>query len=358
MMTKHTYCVIMAGGIGSRFWPLSRVEKPKQFIDALGIGKTFIQLTYERFSSFIPDANFLVLTGTAYKELVLEQLPMLKASQILCEPMRRNTAPCIAYAAYKLRSIDPKAMMVVSPSDQYIADKEIFSSVIKDSLTFASKNDTLMTIGITPNYPATGYGYIQLGKKIGQPESRDTFKVVAFTEKPELEKAKDFLKSGDFVWNSGMFIWSIRNICNSLTKHLPDIAQLFDDISPSYNTPKEQDAVNGAFEASRSISIDYGIMEQAEDVSVCPAEFGWNDLGSWGALYAQLNKDVNGNVIAADDILISDTQNSLIKSTNTNKRLVIDGVDNLLIVDTEDILMICPRKDENRVKDIISKSRK
>lgn len=358
MMTKHIYCVIMAGGIGSRFWPLSRVEKPKQFIDALGIGKTFIQLTYERFSSFIPDANFLVLTGTAYKDLVLEQLPMLKESQILCEPMRRNTAPCIAYAAYKLRSMDSKAMMIVSPSDQYIKDTDNFSSVIKDSLTFASQHDTLMTIGITPDYPATGYGYIQLGKKVSQPESRNTFKVIDFKEKPELERAKSFLKSGDFVWNSGMFIWGIKTICNNLEKHLPDVAKLFDNISDAYNTPAEQDAVNNAFEASRSISIDYGVMEQATDVSVCPAEFGWNDLGSWGALYAQLDKDANGNVVATDDVLVSDTQNSLIKSTNTNKRLVIDGVDNLLIVDTEDILMICPRKDENRVKDLISKSSK
>lgn len=358
METKHTYCIIMAGGIGSRFWPLSRIERPKQFIDALGIDKTFIQLTYERFSSFIPNSNFLVLTGTAYKNLVLEQLPMLKESQILCEPMRRNTAPCIAYAAYKLRSIDPDAMMIVSPSDQYIRDTNIFSSVIKDSLDFAFHHDTLMTIGINPNYPATGYGYIQLGKEVNQPKSRDTFEVIAFKEKPELERAKDFLRSGDYVWNSGIFIWSIKTICNNLKKHLPDISKLFDDISDKYNGSKEQDAVNQAFESSRSISIDYGIMEQAENVSVCPAEFGWNDLGSWGALYSQLNKDVNGNVIASKDILISDTSNSLIKSTNTKKRLVIDGVNDLLIVDTEDILMICPRKDENRVKDLINKSSK
>lgn len=358
MKAKHTYCVIMAGGIGSRFWPLSRVEKPKQFIDALGIGKTFIQLTYERFSSFIPDANFLVLTGTAYKDLVLEQLPMLKASQILCEPMRRNTAPCIAYATYKLRSIDPEAMMIVSPSDQYIGDNETFASVINDSLSFASQHDTLMTIGITPNYPATGYGYIQMGDKKSQTSRRDIFKVAAFTEKPELEKAKDFLKSGDFVWNSGMFIWNIKTICKNLTQHLPDIAQLFDTISASYNTAEEQDAVNCAFEASRSISIDYGVMEQATDVSVCPAEFGWNDLGSWGALYNQLDKDPNGNVIAVKDILISDSHDSLIKSTNTDKRLIVDGVDDLLIVDTEDILLICPRKDENRVKEVISKAGK
>ncbi len=354
-MNQNTYCVIMAGGIGSRFWPLSRTERPKQFVDALGIGKTFIQLTYERFSPFISDDHFLVMTGAAYKDLVLEQLPMLNPEQVLCEPMRRNTAPCIAYAAYKLKSINPNATMVVTPSDQYVGDTDTFGTVIKESLEYASQNECLMTVGITPTYPATGYGYIQMDEA----DKAQTFKKVsAFKEKPEIERAKEFLATGNFVWNSGMFVWSVDNICKNLEQHLPDIAELFEGISKDYGTTNEQSAVNSAFEASRSISIDYGVMEQAEVVMVRCAEFGWNDIGSWGALYAQLDKDENENVIAGNDMLISNTKSCLIKGTVSEKRVIVDGVEDMLVVDTEDVLMICPRKDENHVKQLIEKSTK
>ncbi|HXK74960.1 MAG TPA: mannose-1-phosphate guanylyltransferase [Bacteroidaceae bacterium] len=354
-MNQNTYCVIMAGGIGSRFWPLSRTERPKQFVDALGIGKTFIQLTYERFSSFISNDHFLVMTGAAYKDLVLEQLPMLKPEQVLCEPMRRNTAPCIAYAAYKLKSMNPDATMVVTPSDHYVEDVNTFETVIQESLDYAAHNDCLMTIGITPTFPATEYGYIQ----IDETDTHQTFKrVSAFKEKPELERAKAFLATGHFVWNSGMFVWSADSICKSLNQHLPDIATLFDTISGEYGTEHEQAAVNDAFEKSRSISIDYGVMERAELVKVRCAEFGWNDIGSWGALYTQLNKDEHNNVVAGNDVLITDTQSCLIKSIVSDKRVIVDGVENLLVIDTDDVLMICPRKDDNHVKDLIAKSTK
>lgn len=338
----------MAGGIGSRFWPLSRIEKPKQFVDALGIGQTFIQMTYRRFSRFIPTENFLVVTGESYKELVLEQLPMLVAEQVLTEPVQRNTAPCIAYATYKLYKENPNATVVVTPSDQYVGNETVFEDVIQRNLVYAAMNDSLLTIGITPSFPATGYGYIQLTDK-----NTPITKVLAFKEKPILEIAEKFVVSGNYVWNSGMFIWSLKSIIRAMENHLPDLALAFEKINNVYGTLEEQSVVNKTFLDSPSISIDYGIMEKVDNVFVSCADFGWSDMGTWGSLYEQLNKEENANALSGNDIYCSYTEGCLVKELNDNKRVVIEGLKDYLVVDTVDVLMICPRKDENRIKELI-----
>lgn len=338
----------MAGGVGSRFWPLSRTEKPKQFVDALGIGKTFIQMTYDRFVRFIPKENFLVVTGEIYKELVLEQLSQLSPNQVLTEPARRNTAPCIAYATYKLYKKNPDAIVVVTPSDQYICNESVFESVICRNLKYASLHEALVTIGITPSFPATGYGYIQLADK-----NVDITKVVAFKEKPMFSVAQEFLISGDYVWNSGIFIWSLKSVKNALKRYLPDIANAFDSISNVYGTKEELEIVNATYLQSRSISIDYGIMEKADNVYVSCADFGWSDIGTWGALYQQLNKDSNGNFLSNDDIYCSDSRGCLIKVANNHKNVVVDGLENYIVIDMDDVLMICPRESEDRLQQLI-----
>lgn len=350
-MNKNHYCVIMAGGIGSRFWPLSRNDKPKQFIDALGIGKTFIQMTYGRFARFIPTENFLVVTGAAYKELVMEQLPMLKAEQVLIEPTRRNTAPCIAYATYKIYKKNPDAVVVVTPSDQLILDESTFEKVVLTDMQYAEGKDALVTIGIKPSYPATGYGYIQVDK-----QTDSIAKVVAFKEKPTLNCAKEFVSAGTYSWNSGMFIWSLLAIKSALEKHLPEIAKAFYSIMDDYDQPEEQVAVNATYEASQSISIDYGVMEKADNVYMSCADFGWSDVGSWGSLYQQLEKDGSNNALGGEDILISDSSDCLVKELNNKKTVIVDGMTNCLIVDTDDVLMICKLDDEDHIKKVITES--
>ena len=351
-MNINHYCIIMAGGIGSRFWPLSRSAKPKQFIDALGIGKTFIQLTYERFASFIPRENFLVVTGEAYKLLVQEQLPMLEEEQILTEPCRRNTAPCVAYAMYKLKTKNPKAVAVVTPSDQYIANQAEFELVMQDSLAYVAKNDVLLTVGITPTFPATGYGYIQ-----AQPnQAYSITKVILFKEKPDRKTAMLYLENGSYYWNSGMFIWSVDTITKALETYLPDVASLFASITPVYGQSDERRVVNETYEKSPSISVDYGIMEKADNVFVrCSASLGWSDVGTWGALYELQQKDINGNVENGSLVLYNNSRNTLVKELKPGKLVVVDNLDNYIVVDTEDVLMIC-RKDEDGVKSLIENS--
>lgn len=353
---KHNcYCIIMAGGIGSRFWPLSREEKPKQFVDALGIGRTFIQLTYDRFSGFIPSENFLVLTGEVYKDLVLEQLPQLSPQQILTEPCRRNTAPCIAYAMYKLRQINPEAVAVVTPSDHYISNTDRFAVVMQEELAFAASHPALLTVGITPTFPATGYGYIQTKQ---DPESAIT-PVLRFKEKPDLATASQYLAEGDYFWNSGMFIWAAQTIIGAFERYLPEVASLFASIDRKYGTCDEQVAVNQAFNLSPSISIDYGIMEKAAQVYVrCVADLGWSDVGSWGALYSLLEKDAAANAVSGADSQFSHAGQNLIKETNPNKKVIIDGLSGYMIADTEDVLMICPLNDENHIKEVIQQANK
>lgn len=344
----------MAGGIGSRFWPLSRVEKPKQFVDALGIGKTFIQLTYERFARFVPRENFLVMTGENYKDLVLEQLPVLSPEQVLTEPCRRNTAPCIAYAMYKLRALDPEAVAVVTPSDQYIGNEVAFERIMRDCLDFAATRSVLLTVGISPTYPATGYGYIQAHRESGQ----EFTPVVRFKEKPDSRTAMAYLSEGNYYWNSGMFVWSVSAIVEALGLYLPEVAGLFESVGAAYNTPMERTLVNEAFTACPAISIDYGVMEKSDKVYVrCTNDLAWSDVGSWGALYGLLEKDIRENSASgASQVSLTDSNHNLIKVTNPNKQVVIDGLSGFLVADTDDVLMICPLSDEERIKAVIAKA--
>jgi mannose-1-phosphate guanylyltransferase len=344
----------MAGGIGSRFWPLSRTKKPKQFLDILGTGKTFIRQTYERFARIIPAQNFLVVTGADYKDLVLSEIPEIAENQVLCEPMRKNTAPCIAYATYKLQKRNPDAKIIVTPADHIIFNETKFLEVMLNGLAYSANNEALVTVGLRPTRPETGYGYIQIEKN-DAPGCKDTVcKVRTFTEKPNLETAKVFLESGEFYWNSGIFIWKLSSIKNALTQYLPDITEIFSKGEAYYDTPAEDNFIFEAYSQCDSISIDYGLMEKASNVYVFAADFGWSDVGTWNSLYLQLDKNSEGNAVKSNKAYLSKVSNSMIDSSNPNKLLVIKGLDNYLVVDTDDVLMICPRNNEDNIKQIIS----
>ncbi len=344
-MKKSRYCVIMAGGVGSRFWPRSRQSCPKQFLDVMGIGKSFLRLTYERFLALVDVGNFIVVTNARYKSLVLEHIPELNESQILCEPIGRNTAPCVAYAAYSIASKDPDAEMIVTPSDHYILGEEHFLEAINTSLSFLEHNEALMTIGIPPLRPETSYGYIQVSDK----ESISPVK--CFTEKPNAELAKTFLQCGEFVWNSGMFLWSVRSIIKAFSIYMPEMHSLFSSITTLYGTPNEAAAVERVFFESKSISIDYAIMEKADNVYVKIGEFSWCDIGTWGSLVDYTNCDELGNVTPKNSCLYN-TSNTII-STPEDKLVVISGLEDYLVVDTDDVLMVCPRSEEQNIKSFI-----
>ena len=345
-MEKNKYCVIMAGGIGSRFWPKSRQAMPKQFLDILGTGKSFIRHTFERFEKLIPADHFLVVTNRKYKQLVLEHLPELKPEQVLCEPIGRNTAPCIAYAAYTLLKKDPDAEMVVTPSDHLILNEEDFRAIISEGMAFASANQALVTVGIKPTRPDTGYGYIQVSDN--QPLS----KVKCFTEKPNLELAQTFLQCGEFFWNSGIFIWTVGAIVEAFEKYLPEHHALFTDLMPALGTEEEDRAVEKVFAECRAISIDYGVMEKAENVYVRCGEFGWSDVGTWGSVYQHSRKDRYANAKPEEGCYLYDTRSSFV-SLPKDKIAVISGLKEYIVVDTEDVLMICPRSEEQNIKKFI-----
>lgn len=345
-MSNNKYCIIMAGGIGSRFWPKSRKSKPKQFLDILGTGKSFIRHTYERFAKIIPPENFLVVTNTNYKHLVLEHIPELCEEQVLCEPIGRNTAPCIAYAAYTLLKKCPDAQMVVTPSDHLILEQESFRAIINECISFVKDNNALMTVGIKPTRPDTGYGYIQVS------DNNIISKVKCFTEKPNHELAETFIQSGEFFWNSGIFIWSVSSIVEAFKKYLPEHHQLFNDVMNALGTPAEQRVVEIAFSECRSISIDYGIMEKAENSYVRCGEFGWSDIGTWGSVYEYSQKDKNENAKSSNKCYTYGTDRSII-SIPQNKIAVIKGLEEYIVVDTDDVLMICPRSDEQNIKKYI-----
>lgn len=352
-MQNNAYCIIMAGGIGSRFWPLSRKEKPKQFLDILGTGKTFIRHTFERFAHIIPNENFLVVTSVDFKNLVLEQIPELKEEQVLCEPMRRNTAPCVAYATYKLLQKNPAASVIVAPSDHLILNETGFLEVMVSSLSFARDNDALVTVGLKPSRPETGYGYIQVNRDDKELCSGSICKVKTFTEKPDVETAKMFISSGEFYWNSGIFIWSLQSIKKALEENLPDVAQLFAAGADVYYTPAEQQFIEDAYSQCRNISIDYGVMEKAENVFVFGADFGWSDVGTWHSLYLQLDKDEDDNAVRGENVVLRDVKNCMINS-NGKKLLVASGLKDCLVVDTDDVLLICPRDNEENIKQLMA----
>ena len=343
---REIYCVIMAGGVGTRFWPKSRKNMPKQFLDILGNGKSFIRMTFESFSARIAPENFLVVTNQNYKSLVLEHLPELKPEQILCEPIGRNTAPCICYAANYLNKIAPDSLMVVTPSDHYVADEKGFIDTLDACTEFAGANDVLMTIGINPTRPETGYGYIQ--RSSAEPLSP----VKCFTEKPNLEVAQAFIRSGEFLWNSGIFIWKTSAILSAVERYLPEMHSLFSSISASYGTVGESAAITDVFTRCRAISIDYGVMERADNVYVHSGDFGWSDIGTWGSLYQHSRKDKYANAKPAEGCYTYDTRNTII-SLPQNKVAIINGLRDYIVVDTEDVLMICPRSEEQNIKKYI-----
>ncbi len=349
----NTYCIIMAGGTGSRFWPLSRLNKPKQFLDILGTGRTFLQQTFDRFSKIIPVENFIVVTNTKYIELVNEQLPMLKKEQVLLEPLRRNTAPCIAYATYKIRSRNPNARFIVAPSDHVILKEDEFLKQVNNALEFVKENNALVTLGIKPNRPETAYGYIQVHKPVDFRELENLFKVKIFAEKPDLQMAKIFIESGEFFWNSGIFIWSMHSITEAFDKHLQNVSSLFESGMKLYNTPDEVHFINKIYSECQSISVDYGIMEKANNVFVLTADFGWSDLGNWNTLYENREKDENGNVIGGDNIMIYDSKNCIV-SISGEKVAVLQGLDGYIIAESNDTLMVCRREDEQQIKKFVT----
>ena len=347
-MNKNYYAVIMAGGVGSRFWPLSTQQLPKQFHDMLGTGSTLIQKTFNRFENLIPSENILIATNKKYKDLVQQQLPKVTSKQLLLEPAMRNTAPCILYSAFKIYNENPDGIMIIAPSDHWIDNEKEFLKNIQTSFDFCAKNDALMTLGIKPTSPNTGYGYIQHSNS-----ENDIKKVLNFTEKPNLETAIQFIEEGNYLWNAGIFIWSVKSILKAFETHLPKMYTLFSIGINSYNTASENTFIEENYGCSENISIDFGIMEKASDVFVLPVEFGWNDLGTWGSLYNKLNKDKNQNATIGGDVLYRDAKNNIVR-TQSGKRVVIQGLKDYIVVEKDDVLLICPKSEEQEIKQITS----
>ena len=342
----------MAGGIGSRFWPMSRTSYPKQFHDILGTGSTLIQQTFERFLNICPKENIYVVTSHDYKDLVMDQLSGIPEDNVLLEPSRRNTAPCLAYAAHKIDLKNPKAKMIVAPSDHLVLKETVFVDTIEKALNQAAKSNCLVTLGIKPSRPDTGYGYIQFEDDENVVD-KNVKRVKTFTEKPNLELARTFLKSGDFYWNSGIFVWTVQTILKAFDNHLPEINDQFIEIKPRLNTEKETAAIESVYAVCESISIDYGIMEKAKKVYVVLSDFGWSDLGTWGSLFVQLKKDKNNNAIVGKNVQLSESSDNMI-SVPEDKLVIVNGLEDYILVDTNDALLICPKTDEQRIKQIVT----
>ncbi len=350
---SNDYCVIMAGGLGTRFWPMSRNAYPKQFIDILGTGETLIQQTYRRFLQCCVPGNIFVVTNEMYRPLVEEQLPLLKPGQILSEPFRRNTAPCIAYAANKIAGINPAANLVVAPSDHIILKEDAFTEIIHSALTAAAQQPWLITLGINPCRPDTGYGYIQFEEHTPLPRESRLKKVKTFTEKPELELARSFLASGDFLWNSGIFIWSVKSILEALDTYLPEIQHLFAEGKDQLNSPEEKTFIQQVYTRSKSISIDYGVMEKASNVYVFQSDFGWSDLGTWGSLYETRPRDENGNAVVGKNVMLYDSTNCIINLPK-DKLAVLQGLDGYIVVENDNILLVCRKSDEQQIRQFVN----
>lgn len=344
MQDQHTYVAIMAGGVGSRFWPASREERPKQFLDILGTGKSLLRLTFERFLNLTSAERIFIVTNAQYKAQVLEHLPELTENQILCEPSRNNTAPCVAYTAFKLHQLDPKANLVIAPSDALINNEPLFVDNIRKALSFTAENDALVTLGIAPDSPHTGYGYIQFSQG-----EDGVYPVKRFTEKPELKVAREFLASGDYLWNAGIFVWRAATVLEAFNTHAPEITKLLGQNLACYNTDQEQAFIDEVYPQTPKISVDYAIMEKATNVFTIPAQFGWSDLGAWGSLHQEMKQDEDGNATQGKAILLHDTHNTLVRITG-DKLAVVAGLDDYIIVDEGDVLMICPKSREQEIK--------
>ena len=346
--------MIMAGGSGTRFWPVSRASKPKQFIDIADTGKTFLRQTYERFLQVVPQENIIVVTAQKYAELVMEQIPELDRSNLLLEPYSRNTAPCIAYATYKLLQRDPEARVVVTPADHAIDNEELFAETIRKAFGYISDNDVLMTLGVVPTRPDTNYGYVQaIGGKDAY-KSDEPMQAKTFTEKPDKELAQVFINTGEFFWNSGIFLWKAKTIQEEMEKYLPEVTGLFKGWEFALGTKIESEFIHRAYTDSRNISIDYGVMEKTTRAWMCPVSFGWADIGTWESLYNYIPfKDNSGNAFNVEKTLIENTSNTLVISPQKKKLIAIKGLEDYMVVDTEDALVICP-KDDRKFKEFIS----
>jgi len=348
-MKNSDYVVIMAGGIGSRFWPVSRNYFPKQFLDILGIGKTLIQQTFARFEKLVPKENVFVITSDEYLDIVYDQLPMLPKQNILGEPCRKNTAPCIAYLAIKLKKLDPDAVLIVTPADHLILDEPVFVDVCRTALKFAALNPALLTLGITPSYPNTGYGYIQ---RKATEVSPAIYQVNKFTEKPDIQKAISFIEHGDYFWNAGIFVWQASVVVQAYQNFLPGIYEAFMGCWDHYNTVTEVEKIRQVFNRCESVSVDVGILEKADNVFILPAVFGWSDLGTWTSAWENMDKDDMQNAISGDRVLVVDSSNCIVHAPN-NKSVVLQGLDNFIIVDTSDALLICSKDKEQSIKQYV-----
>lgn len=343
----------MAGGVGSRFWPLSKQEKPKQFLDILGTGRTLLQMTFDRFNQICPTENIYIVTSSDYNEIVKEQLPELNQSQILLEPVRRNTAPCIAYANYKILKHNPEANIVTAPSDHLILKVDEFLKVIEEGLEFVSNKDALLTLGIKPGRPETGYGYIQVNDNNPLKENKQIFKVKTFTEKPNKELARVFYESGEFFWNAGIFIWSLKSIKQAFETFLPEVNDLFKEGLDVYDTDNENEFIAKTYFECKNISIDFGIMEKADNVYVYCSDFGWADLGTWGSLHENLEKDKDHNSIRGDNVFAYNINNCIVKMPK-EKLVVLQGLQDYIVVESDNILLVCKKEDEQEIKQYVN----
>jgi mannose-1-phosphate guanylyltransferase len=350
MSSKHHYVAIMAGGIGSRFWPMSRTAYPKQFLDILHTGKTLIQQTYDRYKKLVPEENIYIITSAEYVQIVKEQLPKVKDENILGEPSRKNTAPCVAYISFKLLSKDPNATLVVAPADHLVTETNEFIKTSKKAIDFVNHINAFVTLGIKPAYPNIGYGYIQHDTTAVAP---DIYKVRTFTEKPNLELAQTFIASGDFLWNAGIFIWKVKNIITAFERYLPEMYEVFAAEKEKFNTENEKEVIEQIYPQCTNISIDFGIMEKADNVYIIPSSFGWSDLGTWNSAWDNMERDYLGNAVAGKNVMVIDATKCMVH-VDDNKLLVLQGLDDFIVVDTKDALLICKKDKEQEIKEFVA----
>ena len=349
MATNNNHLVIMARGVGSRFWPMSTAERPKQFIDVLGTGQSLLQLTVERFGSLIAPEHIWVVTNARYADIVRQQLPGMPAGNILCEPCRRNTAPCIAYVSWRIKKQDPKANIVVTPSDHVVMNVQEFQRVVRECMAFTADSDAIVTLGMKPTRPETGYGYIQADLSASSLRNKGIFRVDSFREKPDIDTARQYIKKNNYFWNAGIFIWNVSTIVNAFRVYQPNLSKIFESMSDVYATPAEQQAVNEKFPLCENISVDYAIMEKAEEIFVCPADFGWSDLGTWGSLQQQSHRDLYGNAAIGPDITLIESRDCIVHTTQ-QKKVVVQGLDGYIVAERDGTLLICKLAEEQRIK--------
>ena len=350
LQNKNTYVAIMAGGIGSRFWPVSRVGHPKQFLDILGVGRSLIQQTFDRFTRLVPAENIYIVTANEYLDICRQQLPQLPPENVIGEPFRKNTAPCIAYISFKLQQLDPEASLIIAPADHLILQEDKFLEVCGEALQFVNERQALLTIGIKPTYPNTGYGYIQHEDTEAAP---GVYKVKTFTEKPNLELAKTFLASGDFLWNSGIFIWKVQNGLHAFQQFMPEMYEIFAAEADKMNTAEEKSAIDSIYPQCPNTSIDFGVMEKANNVYVIPSSFGWSDLGTWNSAWENMEKDYFENAVAGQKVIVFDSTKCVVHVPD-EKLVVLQGLEDYIVADTRDVLLICRKEKEQAIKEYVA----